>query len=109
MKRKISALLAADIVKYSRLVADDEEATVHRLADYRAVFEETTSRHGGRVVNMVGDAVLADFASSVDAVRCALDVQAAIAEHNRAYPEDRRMQVRIGITLADIMDQDGEL
>jgi adenylate cyclase len=109
MKRKISALLAADIVKYSRLVADDEEETVHRLADYRAVFGEVTSRHGGRIVNMVGDAVLADFPSSVDAVRCALDVQAAIDAHNRAFPDDRRMQLRIGITLADIMDQEGEL
>jgi class 3 adenylate cyclase len=109
MKRKISALLAADIVKYSRLVADDEEQTVHRLADYRAVFEEVTSRHGGRIVNMVGDAVLADFSSSVDAVRCALDVLDAIRQHNGAYPDDRRMQVRIGITLADIMDQEGEL
>jgi len=109
MKRKISALLAADIVKYSRLVADDEEQTVHRLADYRAVFEEVTARHGGRIVNMVGDAVLADFPSSVDAVRCALDVQSAIGEHNRAYPDDRRMQLRIGVTLADIMDKEGEL
>jgi adenylate cyclase len=109
MKRKISALLAADIVKYSRLVADDEEQTVHRLADYRAVFEEVTTRHGGRIVNMVGDAVLADFSSSVDAVRCALDVQAAIAEHNRGFPDDRRMQLRIGVTLADIMDKEGEL
>jgi class 3 adenylate cyclase len=109
MKRKISALLAADIVKYSRLVADDEEETVRRLADYRAVFEEAASHHGGRIVNMVGDAVLADFPSSVDAVRCALAIQDAIAEHNRAYPDDRRMQLRIGITLADIMDKEGEL
>jgi adenylate cyclase len=109
MKRKISALLAADIVKYSRLVADHEEETVHRLADYRAVFEEVTSRHGGRIVNMVGDAVLADFSSSVDAVRCALDVQAAIGEHNRGFPDDRRMQLRIGVTLADIMEREGEL
>ena len=109
MKRKISALLAADIVKYSRLVADDEEETVGRLADYRAVFEEAASRHGGRIVNMVGDAVLADFPSSVDAVRCALAIRDAIAEHNRAYPDDRRMQLRIGITLADIMDEEGEL
>jgi class 3 adenylate cyclase len=109
MKRKIAALLAADIVKYSRLVADDEEETVHRLADYRAVFQDVTSRHGGRIVNMVGDAVLADFPSSVDAVRCALAIQEAIAGHNVAYPDDRRMQVRIGVTLADIMDQEGEL
>jgi len=109
MKRKISALLAADIVKYSRLVAADEEETVHRLADYRAVFGEAAARHGGRIVNMVGDAVLADFPSSVDAVRCALAVQEAIDTHNCAFPDDRRMEVRIGVTLADIMDQEGEL
>jgi len=109
MKRKISALLAADIVKYSKLMADAEEETVHRLASYRTVFEEGTARHGGRIVNMVGDAVLADFPSSVDAVRCALEIQEAIGQHNGAYPDDRHMRVRIGITLADIMDQEGEL
>jgi adenylate cyclase len=109
MKRKISALLAADIVKYSRLVADAEEETVARLAAYRAVFEEVTARHHGRIVNMVGDAVLAEFASSVDAVRCALDVQATARASNEAYPPERHMQIRIGVTLADIVDQYGEL
>jgi class 3 adenylate cyclase len=109
MKRKISALLAADIVKYSKLVAEAEEETVRRLADCRALFEATATRHGGRIVNMVGDAVLAEFASSVDAVRCALDVQDATRTGNEAYPDDRRMQLRIGVTLADIMDKDGEL
>ena len=109
MKRKISALLAADIVKYSRLVADAEEETVRRLAAYRAVFEEAAARHGGRIVNMVGDAVLAEFPSSVDAVRCALDVQETTRLHNETYPPKRHMQIRIGVTLADIMDQDGEL
>jgi adenylate cyclase len=109
MKRKISALLAADIAKYSKLVAADEEETVHRLAAYRTVFEETTARHGGRIVNMVGDAVLAEFPSSVDAVRCAIDIQETIRLGNQAYPESRRMQIRIGVTLADIMDKEGEL
>jgi adenylate cyclase len=109
MKRKISALVAADIVKYSRLVADAEEETVRRLAAYRAVFEEVAARHGGRIVNMVGDAVLAEFGSSVNAVRCALDVQATARTSNTAFPPERHMQIRIGVTLADIMDQDGEL
>jgi adenylate cyclase len=109
MKRKISALLAADIVKYSKLVAEAEEETVRRLADCRVLFEELTARHGGRIVNMVGDAVLAEFASSVDAVRCALDVQDTTRVRNEAYPDDRRMHIRIGVTLADIMDKDGEL
>ncbi|HLH87837.1 MAG TPA: adenylate/guanylate cyclase domain-containing protein [Xanthobacteraceae bacterium] len=109
MKRKISALLAADIVKYSRLVADAEEETVRRLAAYRTIFEEAAARHGGRIVNMVGDAVLAEFASSVDAVRCALDVQAAARASNAAFPPERHMRIRIGVSLADIMDRDGEL
>jgi class 3 adenylate cyclase len=109
MKRKISAILAADIAKYSKLVADDEEETVHRLAAYRTVFEEVTGRHGGRIVNMVGDAVLAEFPSSVDAVRCAIDVQETTRLRNQAFPASRRMQIRIGVTLADIMDEDGEL
>jgi len=109
MKRKISALLAADIVKYSKLVAEAEEETVRRLADCRTLFEDTTARHGGRIVNMVGDAVLAEFPSSVDAVRCALDVQETTRKNNESYPADRRMQIRIGVTLADIMDKDGEL
>src|ERR1700676_2230261 len=109
MKRKISAILAADIVKYSALVADDEEDTVRRLAGYRAAFEEVTARHGGRIVNTVGDAVLAEFASSVDAVRCALDAQESIRLREHAYPPGRQMHVRIGITLADVVDRDGEL
>jgi class 3 adenylate cyclase len=109
MKRKISAILAADIVKYSALVADDEEDTVRRLAGYRAAFAEVTARHGGRIVNTVGDAVLAEFSSSVDAVRCALDAQESIRLRERAYPAGRQMLVRIGITLADIVDRDGEL
>jgi adenylate cyclase len=109
MKRKISAILAADIVKYSKLVAEDEEETVGRLAAYRALFEEATARHSGRIVNLVGDAVLAEFASSVDAVRCALDVQESIRIRNLAYPATRQMNVRIGITLADIVDEEGEL
>src|SRR5215469_17337971 len=109
MKRKISAILAADIVKYSKLVAEDEEETVRRLGAYRTVFEELSSRYGGRIVNMVGDAVLAEFASSVDAARCAIDVQETMRLRNQAYPDSRRMLVRIGITLADIMDKEGEL
>ncbi|HUI97792.1 MAG TPA: adenylate/guanylate cyclase domain-containing protein [Xanthobacteraceae bacterium] len=109
MKRKISAILAADIVKYSKLVAEDEEETVRRLGAYRTVFEELATRYGGRIVNMVGDAVLAEFASSVDAARCAIDVQETMRLRNQAYPDSRRMLVRIGLTLADIMDKEGEL
>jgi class 3 adenylate cyclase len=109
MKRRISAILAADIVGYSKLVAEDEEETVRRLVLWRSVFGETTTRHGGVVVNTVGDAVLAEFPSSVDAVRCAMDVQESIRNRNLAYPPSRYMNFRIGITVGDVVDREGQL
>jgi class 3 adenylate cyclase len=75
MKRKIAAILAADIVGYSRLVGDDEEETLRRLENYRAVFGDFIARFGGRIFNTAGDSILAEFASAVDAVRCAVDTQ----------------------------------
>ena len=83
MKRKISAILAADIAGYSKLVAEDEEETLRRLASHRAVFDDLVARWGGRIFNTAGDAVLAEFPSSVDAVRCALDLQESIRTRNR--------------------------
>ena len=109
MKRRISAILAADIVGYSKLVAEDEEETVRRLAVYRKVFDESAARHGGRVVNMVGDAILAEFPSSVDAVRCAIHAQESIRTVNLAYASIRRMNVRIGIAVGDVIDRDGQI
>jgi adenylate cyclase len=91
MKRKIAAILAADVVGYSRLVAEDEEETIRRLAACREVFDELAARHGGRIVNTVGDAILAEFASSVDAVRCAIEIQESIRARNGAYPPSRQM------------------
>jgi class 3 adenylate cyclase len=109
MKRKIAAILAADVVGYSRLVADDEEETVRRLAACRGVFDDLSARYGGRIVNTVGDAILAEFASAVDAVRCSIDIQESIRARNLAYPPSRRMAFRIGITLGDIIERDGQL
>src|SRR5262249_25333090 len=109
MKRRISAILAADIVGYSKLVAEDEEGTVRRLVVLRRAFDELTTRYGGRIVNTVGDAVLAEFPSSVDAVRCAMDVHESIRARNRAYPASRQMNFRIGITVGDVLDRDGQL
>jgi len=109
MKRRISAILAADIVGYSKLVAEDEEETVRRLVVWRTAFDELTTRYGGRIVNTVGDAVLAEFPSSVDAVRCAMDVHESIRARNRAYPASRQMNFRIGITVGDVLDRDGQL
>jgi adenylate cyclase len=109
MKRRISAILAADIVGYSKLVAEDEEETVRRLVVSRTVFSDSITGHGGLVVNTVGDAVLAEFPSSVDAVRCAMDVQESIRNRNLAYPPSRHMNFRIGITVGDVVDREGQL
>jgi class 3 adenylate cyclase len=109
VKRKISAILAADVAGYSRLVAEDEEDTLRRLGLYRAVFDDFVARWGGRIFNTAGDAALAEFPSSVDAVRCALDVQEGIRARNLALPPNRQMLYRIGITVADVVEREGDL
>ena len=87
MKRKIAAILAADVVGYSKLVAEDEEETLRRLSSYRAVFDDFIARGSGRVFNTAGDAILAEFPSAVEAVRCAIDVQESLRTRNLAYPQ----------------------
>ena len=109
VKRKIAAILAADIAGYSRLVAEDEEDTLRRLAMHRAVFDDFVARWGGRIFNTAGDAALAEFPSSVDAVRCAVDIQDSIRARNLAFPPNRQMFYRIGVTVADVVDRDGDL
>lgn len=109
MKRKIAAILAADIVGYSRLVGEDEEETLRRLENYRAVFSDFVARFGGRIFNTAGDAILAEFASAVDAVRCAVDTQESLRTRNLAYPASRQMNFRIGITIGDIVEREGDL
>jgi class 3 adenylate cyclase len=109
VKRKISAILAADIAGYSKLVAEDEEETLQRLGTYRAVFDDFVARSGGRIFNTAGDAVLSEFPSSVDAVRCAVDIQESIRTHNLAYSPSRQMSFRIGITVADVVEREGDL
>jgi class 3 adenylate cyclase len=109
MKRKIAAILAADIAGYSKLVAEDEEETLRRLATARAVFDDFVVRGSGRVFNTAGDAILADFSSAVEAVRCAIDVQESLRTRNLAYPTSRQMSFRIGITIGDVVERDGDL
>jgi class 3 adenylate cyclase len=109
MKRKIAAILAADIVGYSRLIGDDEEETLRRLENYRAVFGDFITRFGGRIFNTAGDAILAEFASAVDAVRCAVDTQESLRTRNLAYPPSRQMHYRIGITIGDVVEREGDL
>jgi len=109
MKRKIAAIFAADIAGYSRLVAEDEEETLRRLASYRAVTDDFIAKAGGRIFNTAGDAVLAEFPSAVEAVRCAIDIQESLRTRNMAYPPSRQMAFRIGITIGDVVERDGDL
>jgi class 3 adenylate cyclase len=109
MKRKIAAIFAADIAGYSRLVAEDEEETLRRLASYRQVTDDFIARYGGRIFNTAGDAVLAEFPSAVEAVRCAIDIQESLRTRNMAYPTSRQMSFRIGITIGDVVERDGDL
>src|SRR3954467_10705846 len=109
MKRKIAAIFAADIAGYSRLVAEDEEETLRRVAADRLVADGFLAQGGGRIFNTAGDAVLAEFPSAVEAVRCAIDIQESLRTRNMAYPPSRQMAFRIGITIGDVVERDGDL
>ena len=102
-RRHLAALLSADVVGYSRLMTDDEQATVATLEQYRAAMAALVAQHEGRVVNAVGDNLLAEFHSVVDAVASSIDIQRELARRNQALPEPRRMRWRIGVNLGDIM------
>jgi adenylate cyclase len=102
--RRLSAILAADVVGYSRLMHQDDQATVRVLTERRALFAERVAAHRGRIVNAPGDSILAEFPSVIDAVDCAVEIQTEIAARNAAIPEpDRRMQFRIGVNLGDVI------
>ena len=103
MERRLAAILAADVVGYSRLMEADEEATVRTLGTYREIIEGLVASHHGRVFGSAGDSVIAEFASPVEAVRCAVDIQRELEAHNVDLPEDRRMRLRIGINLGDVI------
>jgi adenylate cyclase len=104
-KRRLAAILAADVAGYSRLMCDDERATMDQLDVCRGVFRKRIAEHDGCVVDTAGDSVLATFPSVVEAVACAAVVQDDLAGHNAALPEDRRMQFRIGVNLGDVFEQ----
>ena len=105
-RRKITAILSADVVSYSRLMGADEQATLNTLNAYRAVFRGYIAKHEGRVVDTSGDSVLAVFDSVVESIECAIEVQREITSQNDALAEDRRMQFRIGVNLGDVIEQD---
>jgi len=108
-KRKLTAILSADAVGYSRLMAEDEAATVTTLATYREVMTSLIKQHRGRVVDSPGDNVLAEFASVVDAVQCAVAVQNEYHTRNAELAENRRMEFRIGINLGDVIDEENRI
>jgi adenylate cyclase len=106
-KRKLTAILSADVAGYSRLMGEDEEATVKTITTYREVMTTLINQHQGKVLDSPGDNLLAEFASVVDAVQCAVAVQKEFKARNADLPENRKMQFRIGINLGDVI-QEGE-
>ena len=103
LKRKLAAILSADVAGYSRLMGDHEEATVRTLTDYRRAMENLIEQYSARVVDSPGDNLLAEFASVVDAVNCAVEIQQDLAVRNAELPENRRMEFRIGVNLGDVV------
>lgn len=110
VERKLSAILAADVAGYSRLMgADDEETFLSLTGHRRELLDPSIAAHRGRLVKTSGDGFLAEFASAVDAVRCAVEVQVGMAERNADIAEDRRLEFRIGINVGDVVHQDGDI
>src|SRR5271170_2943570 len=109
--RKIAAILAADVVGYSRLASTDEDRTLTRLRGLRSdLIDPAIAAHHGRVVKRTGDGILIEFRSVVDAVRCAIELQNGMAERNAGLPPERRIEFRVGIHLGDVVEEaDGDL
>jgi class 3 adenylate cyclase len=101
--RRLAAIVAADVAGYSRLMGLDEVGTARTLREHRAVTDPLVAKHGGRIVKTTGDGVLLEFPSVVDAVECAVAVQAVMTQRNQGIPQDRRKLFRIGINLRDIL------
>src|SRR6266852_2233004 len=107
MERKLTAILCADVFGYSRLMGEEEEATLRTLTSYRKLIDGLIQQHRGRFVNSAGDSVVAEFASVVDAVQCAVVIQGTLKAENATRQPERRMEFRIGVNLGDVM-VDGE-
>src|ERR1700757_1650271 len=103
VERKLTAILCADVYGYSRLMGGDEEATLVTPSAHRKIIDRLIEQHHGRFVNSAGDSVLAEFASVVEAVNCAVDIQPALKTENAKLPPERRMEFRIGVNLGDVM------
>ena len=109
LERKLATILSADVAEYSRLMGEDEEGTLRAFRGHKQVFESLVTMHRGRIFNTAGDAILAEFQSAVEAVRCATDIQAALRTRNDHLPLNRQVRFRIGINLGDVMVQGQDL
>jgi class 3 adenylate cyclase len=109
LERKLAAIFAADVAGYSRLMEADEEQTLATLSGHRRIVDEAILRHRGRIAGTAGDSVFAEFASVLDAVHAAIEIQHSLAEANNALPKQRQMQFRIGINVGDVMVKDGDI
>src|SRR3954463_7696500 len=107
--RRLAAIVAADVAGFSRLMGLDEVGTARALREHRAVTDDLVAKHGGRLVKSTGDGMLLEFPSVVDAVECAVAVQAVMARRNEGVPVDRRMLFRIGINLGDILIEGNDI
>ncbi|HYQ59914.1 MAG TPA: adenylate/guanylate cyclase domain-containing protein, partial [Desulfatiglandales bacterium] len=104
-KRKLTAVFSADVAGYSRLMGEDEAATIKTLESYKQLMFSLVNQHGGRVVDSPGDNVLAEFPSVVNAVACAVETQKELKSRNDVLPKNRRMEFRIGINLGDVIEK----
>ena len=110
VERRLAAILAADVAGYSRLIGADEEGTLARLKAYRReVIDPKIAEHRGRLVKTTGDGLLVEFASVVDALRCAVEVQRGMSERNATAPPDNRIEFRIGVNVGDIVVEDDDI
>lgn len=109
LERKLAAILAADVAGYSRMMGIDEEGTLATLSAFRTITDALISQHGGRICGTAGDSVLAEFSSVLAAVQCAVEIQRDLARANEALAEDRRMLLRIGVNVGDVMVKDGDI
>lgn len=109
VKRRLTTILCADVKSYARLMESDETRTIGMLRQSRAAMDALIARHDGRTVNTWGDAVIAEFASVVEAVQCGIEIQRELGQHNEERPEDAQMWFRIGINLGDVMVDNDDL
>ena len=109
VKRKLTAILSADVEGYSRLMGEDEVGTIRTLKAYRDVMTKVIHTHSGRVVDAPGDNLLAEFASVVNAVQCAVKIQKDIADCNEKSSQECEMQFRIGVNLGDVIEEEGRI